>query len=62
VGGIVLGTVAARTFLAELRRRTASVAAPTLLRWMVSSAETLASYVVRRGTGGNPGPIVDQWS
>ena len=46
IGGILVGTTAAGTFLAGLRRRTKSLAAPALLRWTVNSAGTLGSYVV----------------
>ena len=47
IGGILVGTTAVGLLLAELRRRTQSLAAPALLHWTVNAAGSLGSYVVR---------------
>lgn len=47
IGGILVGTTAVGMLLAELRRRTQSLAAPALLHWTVNSGGTVASYVAR---------------
>ena len=45
IGGILVGTTVVGLLLAELRRRTQSLAAPALLHWTVNSAGTVGSYV-----------------
>ncbi len=45
IGGILVGTTAVGLLLAELRRRSQSLAAPALLHWTVNSGGTVGSYV-----------------
>ena len=45
MGGIVVGTTVVGLLLAELRRRSQSLAAPALLHWTVNAGGTVGSYV-----------------
>jgi len=46
IGGILVGTTVVGLLLAELRRRSQSLAAPALLHWTVNAGGTVGSYVM----------------